>query len=88
MRGIVETTTQDTQDLEAFIHRLLRAGVAPHEASREGFNYAVSMMPPGVSMNESLDTASRLLVQATKNIGINTQQLDAKDGMLTTQPLA
>jgi len=87
MRGIVETTTQDTQDLEAFIHRLLRAGVAPHEASREGLNYAVAMMPPTVSTKESLDTASRLLEQATKNIGINTQQLDAKDGM-STQPLA
>ena len=84
----IPVMTQDTQDLEAFIHRLLRAGVAQHEASREGLNYAVAMMPPSMNAKESLDTASSLLEQATKNIGINTQQLDAKDGMLTTQPLA
>ena len=68
--------TQDTQDLEAFIHRLLRAGVASHEVSREGLNYAVSMMSPTVNVKESLDTASRLLEQATKNIGISAEQLN------------
>lgn len=66
----------DTQDLEAFMHRLLRAGVAPHDASREGLNYAVAMMPPTMSAKDSLDAASRLLEEATKNIGISAQQLN------------
>jgi len=85
--------TQDTQDLEAFMHRLLRSGVAPHDASREGLNYAISMIPPAMSAKDSLDTASRLLEQATKNIGIGAQQLNdmmtmKNDSRMSSQPLA
>ncbi len=68
----------NTEDLETFMHRLLQAGIAPHDVSREGLNYAVAMMSPSLSAKESLDQASKLLERATFNIGISNSQLRAE----------
>ena len=65
----------NTEDLETFMHRLLKAGIAPHDVSREGLNYAVAMMSPSLSAKDSLDHASKLLEKAVRNIGISSDQL-------------
>jgi hypothetical protein len=77
LRPVKEETssTSNIEDLEVFMHRLLQAGIAYNDVSREGFNYAVSMMPPSLSPKESLDEASKLLEKATRNIGISADQL-------------
>lgn len=69
------STTPSIEDLEAFLHRLLKAGLSYSDVSREGLNYAVSMMSPSLSAKESLEEASKLLEKATKNIGISSDQL-------------
>ena len=67
--------TINTDDLEAFMHRLLKVGLSPSDVSREGLNYAISMMSPSLSVKDSLDQASKLLEKAVRNIGISSDQL-------------
>ena len=73
------TNETNTEDLETFMHRLLQAGIAPHDVSREGLNYAVAMMPLTLSAKDSLDEASKLLEQAVRNIGIGSNQLTQEE---------